>query len=589
MGLFSLILFIQSDHYFKWTRYPDLPENNRKTIHTDGSGYYAYLPEWFLFENEKPFEHIGRISEKYQQPSFQQGLVLDTIKWLRTNKCFPGTAISTVPSFLITCAVYKLTGNDPDGYSWGFELMLAINSILFWLAGCIAIVLLMKYWNISNWWIAVVLGIITFATPVNFYTVYFPSFSHVCSFLWISWFLYISAKWSVEKKNSQFIVLCFLIGMIFLVRPSNILVALMVPFLFKSVKDFLGTLYKILSNPKVFFWGLFILFCAVFTQYFNVYWQIGEWKLNLYGNEGFDFLLNPQVFNILFSYKKGLFIYSPAILIAFLAIFSSWRHDRFKSIGWITTIVSFIYITSAWWCWWYGGGFGMRPFVDITLISFIPIILVFKYSRQFLKWSFVVMFIPTVYAYQIFQFQYANDILHYELIDKETFWQVFLETEERFMWAAAFEDDKLPKKDLEFRKTMYLNAETLKFDSKRINSHSVEYKNNEQPDVKLVVLSDAKMNFARIGVLAKFEIELFDQKSNPSIVISYLKNGQLIKQQIAYTGYRVDDLRKKEYLEIPFYPGLKYSEIDSMLIEFGKGVIPTKYSNLSVEVLGFGE
>ena len=32
-----------------------------------------------------------------------------------------------------------------------------------------------------------------------------------------------------------------------------------------------------------------------------------------------------------------------------------------------------IYLFSSWWCWWFGGGFGMRPMIDYYPLFIIPI------------------------------------------------------------------------------------------------------------------------------------------------------------------------------------------------------------------------
>src|SRR5688500_9945664 len=102
LGLFALILFSQSDHYFKWTHYPEIPQDNRYAIRSDGSGYYSYLPEWFIYKNEKPFEFIDDVSSKYKHIEFSVGVGRDPITNAIKNKYYPGTAFSSAPLFLVS-------------------------------------------------------------------------------------------------------------------------------------------------------------------------------------------------------------------------------------------------------------------------------------------------------------------------------------------------------------------------------------------------------------------------------------------------------------------------------------------------------
>ena len=57
------------------------------------------------------------------------------------------------------------------------------------------------------------------------------------------------------------------------------------------------------------------------TGYFWVY---------SYGEEGFNFG-SPHFIDILFSYKKGLFLYTPIYLIALLGLYFMYKKNKFEN------------------------------------------------------------------------------------------------------------------------------------------------------------------------------------------------------------------------------------------------------------------
>ena len=60
----------QSDKYFGWSNPKNTTTEHLATIHSDGSGYYAYLPQWFIYRDSLHFNFIEKIYQKYKKNNF---------------------------------------------------------------------------------------------------------------------------------------------------------------------------------------------------------------------------------------------------------------------------------------------------------------------------------------------------------------------------------------------------------------------------------------------------------------------------------------------------------------------------------------
>src|SRR5690606_12215379 len=127
--------------------------------------------------------------------------------------------------------------------------------------------------------------------------------------------------------------------------------------------------------------AFFIFLIPIIPQLF--FWKIygGDWLVFTYGSDEKFFFNNPKIFDFLFSYRKGWFVYTPLMIFSIVGLF--FLKKKVKEMSLITPIfITFIiYILSSWWCWWYGGSFGMRAmiqyyaFLAFPLAAFINLIL----------------------------------------------------------------------------------------------------------------------------------------------------------------------------------------------------------------------
>lgn len=100
----------------------------------------------------------------------------------------------------------------------------------------------------------------------------------------------------------------------------------------------------------------------------------GSWLVYSYAGERF-YWLKPQLFNVLFSPLHGLFNWHPVMLVGFVgfaiwAVRSRWHTDAACFAG---SLLLVTYVNAAWYCWWFGGSFGLRSFEVCTIFAMIGV------------------------------------------------------------------------------------------------------------------------------------------------------------------------------------------------------------------------
>ena len=84
-----------------------------------------------------------------------------------------------------------------------------------------------------------------------------------------------------------------------------------------------------------------------------------------------------------------------------------------------------IYLFSSWWCWWFGGGFGMRPMIDYYPLFIIPIGQVLRVKLLFYKTLLTILLISFT-SLNLFQtLQKRKGVIHWDSMSKEAYWAFF--------------------------------------------------------------------------------------------------------------------------------------------------------------------
>ena len=447
--------------------------------------------------------------------------------------------------------------------------------------GIIAFVKIAKLLNASNFSIALLITIISLGTNLNYYISYHPSCSHVYSFFAVNWFMYFGFKWARTLSNKYLFLLGFSFGLIFIIRPTNTVILILIPFLFCSWDNF-KTEFILLFKSKKKYLLLATIFALVpiafhFAVKLN---ETGSLAVNSYQDEGFDYLFCPRVFDVLFSYRKGFFTYAPAMLLIIPGIYSLYTESKNLTKGWFIVATVFLYITASWWCWWYGGGHGMRALIDLLTFFSLPILLLLNRSSLLGKLVITIFSITMIYYYQTMQYQYRLNIILYDNMTKEGFWKVFLKTDRRFGWMLTTKSYKINENEICSKKTLFLNPITAKWTTKK--SPTSEYIMRKQQDELTIYFSPKKSwRGKKMGIRFRGKMMITREYINPNAYVNYFKNGNVVKTNCIYLGYSIDRLNEYQYFSVDYESFKTDSKYDSLGLTFTRGEHITKFKELS--------
>lgn len=357
---------------------------NAPKVYSDGFGYYVYLPAVlyrdFSFGFVEGWEHPLKLTEA------AGGLV---------NKYPVGVAIMESPFFfaahLMSLLRDALTGSaTATGYSNLYQYMVLGGGVCYWAAGTMLLyVLLMKYLGFSKRVSLFTCIVITYGTNLFHYASYDACFSHVYSYFLFNLFLFYLCWYEerdAEGRNKlwQTCIFGFLAGLIFMCRNTNILFVLLYVFYdvtnWKTLKARVVKILRPTRAVPIIMTG----FTTIFPQLLYWHTATGHWLAYSYGGEPF-YWLAPQIGNFLFSVRKGLFFWSPILLLALVGMVAAYRVKGKLYIGLVIYFVLIVYVSSAWWSWYYGGSFGQRVAVDFMCLFAIFMAYLFEKLEEWKK------------------------------------------------------------------------------------------------------------------------------------------------------------------------------------------------------------
>ena len=361
----------------------------QSVVRSDGRGYYAYLPA-LLIHQDGSFSQVVETERHYNKED--QIYLYKDVYGETYNKYFPGMAVLQVPFFVTASVVSWVCGEPIDGYNDIFMLLFLVGSIFYFILGLILFskVLGLLFPDVQQTPLRS-LSLMVFASPLFYYAVCCPSLTHLYSFALLSGFLLLLLRIKLAPTIANYALLGALLGLILLVRPTNILIVFILPFLmgdYNSLKFFIKHLVK--ERGKRFFISMIVFLAVSKLLLLSWKWQTSSWIVWSYSGEGFNFF-SPKFFETLVSYRIGLFLHTPILILSVVGLMLIWSKEKYKVISFLVYTLITTWVISAWWCWDYESVFGNRPFTEHLAILFIPTIyLVEKYRR--ITWSLMLFF-----------------------------------------------------------------------------------------------------------------------------------------------------------------------------------------------------
>ncbi|MFZ1676729.1 MAG: hypothetical protein WAT91_05620 [Saprospiraceae bacterium] len=334
----------------------------RSILWSDSEGFYDYLPGLFIIKD------YHRLPPGSIFPYFLGTLYpYNNSNGEFVNKFTCGVSYFELPFFGIGYFISKIKGEDPYNYfSPIYCKAIAFGGILITLFG-----LLLLYKTLLNadegfkestaFWTVMS---VYFGTNLFYYSTKEMGMSHVYSFFLFCLLIYHLPKYCKSPHFLNSIMLGGILGWIILIRPTNIILCLLVllynVYTIESLRERIRSFIKNYKSVLLIILSGFIMFIPQL-----LYWNemTGHWIYYSYTDEGFKYWNRPKIFAVLFDVQNGLLLYSPMVLLMLIGIFYGLKYKKFHSPAMILIFILATYIFASWWAWWFGGAFGHRRYV----------------------------------------------------------------------------------------------------------------------------------------------------------------------------------------------------------------------------------
>jgi hypothetical protein len=351
-------------------------------IRSDGFSYYVYLPSWFIHADPS-LVTTARDCCGGHFPDYT-GIVRwpGTRRWVNSHPI--GVALMQAPLFFVAHALTWWTNLSPDGFSFYYQHAVGLSGLVWGLAGLWMLrTFLLRHFSVSV--TAAALIATTFGTNFFHYLTFDSSFSHAYSFFLVTAFLSLIVEWHRSASRRVSLLLGLTAGMLVLTRHTNALVLMVFPLygLMSGV-----SLRGILARAAIHRSRVLEIAIAgglVLVPQTLIYWSAtGRPLVNAYGDMGFDFAA-PKIGSVLFSVEKGLFFWSPILLLSLAGwawIVVSGHQLRAFALACAIVLAAQTYVIASWWAWHFGSSYGHRGFVDILPLFAIGLAGLFAGSAE---------------------------------------------------------------------------------------------------------------------------------------------------------------------------------------------------------------
>jgi hypothetical protein len=333
----------------------------RNFVHLDGIGYYAYLPATFI-DRDLTFETLSENSFSGTIPIWT-GIQRYEPNGLYFNKYPIGVAVLLLPFFALAHGLSLIAGLPSDGYSTVYQYMAALGGLAYTICGLALLVKLLRR-QFSERVALLTIICITFGTNLFNYATYDSTMSHAFSFFLVTALLAMIPRWYERPTLARSALLGLIAGLIVLTRNTNALFLFCFPLYGvlrpedgrQRIKLLWGHRLQLATLAGV---GALVLLPQLY------YWHsiTGHWIVKSYQGEGFDFLA-PQLLNVLFSTQKGLFFWSPLLLLASAGFWPMRRLAPAYLLSGLLALALFTYLIASWHEWQFGWSYGHRAFID---------------------------------------------------------------------------------------------------------------------------------------------------------------------------------------------------------------------------------
>lgn len=380
-----------------------------------------------------------------------------------------GISVALSPFFVAGHLIAKMNGAIQDGYSMTYQNSVSVGVLFYLFVGLYFLrKILLEYF--SEKITAITLVAIVLGTNLLWYSSFEGFMPHAITFSVWCLAMYTFFQWL--KTSEPKFILCFsaLFGLIVLIRPLSIVAILYFIIIGVYSKGELKSFFDFMKlNLKTIIVGAVITFVIASLQL--MYWKYatGKWLYDVYMDEHFVFS-RPQILPFLFSFRKGVFIYTPILIFALVGLQTFYKTN--KGIFWSTIVLMCItiFLLSSWWAWSYGICWGMRPMIDYYALLSLPLAAGFQLVLNKSKaiQLFFVGIIFLLISLNLFQtWQYKNGLIHYDDMSQEAYFKGFFQTKPSIEWADLLKPYDWERRENHLSQIEY-SADFLKSNKKEV-------------------------------------------------------------------------------------------------------------------------
>lgn len=334
-------------------------------IRSDGVSYYVYLPSIVLHQSPRLWvlaneEYSGRFPEWTSITRWTRG---GGAGWLNPHPI--GVAILMLPFFLAAHLLTLWSNLPPDGFSLYYQQAASLSGLVYGVLGLeILRRALLRYFAPGI--VLAVLVAITFGTNLFHYMTYDAIYSHAYAFFLVSALVFLVPRWYDAPTMSRSVCLGLVCGLLVVTRHTHGLLMLL-PLLYDvgvgvSMRERLSFLWRHASAVAAAASAAFLVVLPQLLIYYSV---TGHWLVTGYDQQETFHFDRPHFFGVLFSVQKGVFFWSPLLLIALAGFFVMPRAVRAFRTPSLIALALITWLVASWFDWQFGGSYGHRAYTDV--------------------------------------------------------------------------------------------------------------------------------------------------------------------------------------------------------------------------------
>jgi len=348
--------------------------HRQETFYGDAQGYYMYLPSTFIYHNhtnEYKLPADKGIPQSVEWYVYTMRLYLDrTPTGQLLNQYTYGIALMESPFFFAAHAYEKLTGGNANGYSPTYEYMVKFGTITYCLLALALTFLILKR-HFSTTISLLTLSMLFAGTNLFWFTAYQAGMAHVPLFFLYALLMWLTIQVHEKPRLRYFIAAGFTVGIITLIRPTDI-ICLLIPLLYNVHNRQTLAIKKafLITHRKKILLAAACFITPILPQLY--YWKMmtGSYIVYSYGSQGFNWD-KPRIIDGLFSFHNGWIAYSPIMIFSLAGMLFYRRIKQWAWCIWLLFAV-YVYIIYSWYCYNYINGLGSRPMIHLYTLLAIP-------------------------------------------------------------------------------------------------------------------------------------------------------------------------------------------------------------------------